>query len=242
MAFSRRSLALIGSIISILLAGLSMPVHAQDDDEATRIYELARDLHYEDVDSQGFTSWVNGNMGEDTSGAPTRLTAGKPMPDFKFKLYYKTGDLTRAGMKGPYMLNFWASWCPPCRDEFPRVADSIERGDLTIPIYFVNEFDKPADAQRFLWSISTTVTIVGDDTKFTFARKSGIKAIPQTILVDAQGNIQAIHTGDLSDLALQFFIEISKHPGVGAFDPTNPEVPPEDMPTGLNDVASTHSR
>jgi cytochrome c biogenesis protein CcmG, thiol:disulfide interchange protein DsbE len=242
MSFTRRSVALIASIISILLVGLSTPVRAQDDDQAMRIYELARDLHYENIDSQGFTSWVNGNMGEDTSGAPSKLVAGKPMPDFKFKLFYQTGDLTRAGMKGPYMLNFWASWCPPCRDEFPRVADSIERGELTIPIFFINEFDTSADAQHFLWSISTKVTIAADDAKFTFARKSGIKAIPQTILVDAQGNIQAIHTGDLSDLALQFFTEISKHPGVGAFDASNPEEPPADMPTGVNDVSTTHSR
>jgi thiol-disulfide isomerase/thioredoxin len=231
----RRSIAVIVGVVSILVSSLSITVRAQGDDLAMQIYELAREIHYQNSEMESFTSWVNGDMGTDRTAVPARLKTGQAMPDFKFKLFNRPGDATRKGMNGPYILNFWASWCPPCRDEFPMLADSIESGDLKMPVIFVNVFDRKVDAQRFLWSLSTPVTIAIDDVRSTFARKYGISSIPQTALIDAKGRIQAIHTGGMTELTLKFFQEIAKHPGIGAFDAENPEEPPENMQTSAGD-------
>jgi cytochrome c biogenesis protein CcmG, thiol:disulfide interchange protein DsbE len=232
---NRRLLALVVCIVLTILASRAVPIRAQGEDLAMRIYELARDLYYQNTELQSYTSWVNGDIGTDRTGVPSRLRTGQNVPDFKFKLFNRAGEVTRSGLKGPYLLNFWASWCPPCRDEFPLLADSIENGDLTMPVIFVDVFDKKVDAQRFLWTLSTPVTIASDDVRSTFARKYGITSIPQTMLVDAKGKIQAIHTGGMTDLTLAFFLEIAGNPGVGAFNADNPDEPPADMQTGISD-------
>ncbi len=236
-----RFIILMIGVVLVLSAGLLRPVHAQDDEDV-RIYVMARDLHYEDIKLQNFTSWVDGNMGNDSSGVPDKLQLGQPIPDFDFKLFNQDGEISKATLKGPYLLNFWASWCPPCREEFPRLVNSIDDGKLDVPVVFVNVFDKKADAQRFLQSIKTKVTIATDAAipNSSFAFKYGLKSIPQTILVDADGNIQAIHSGGMTDLAVQFMEEIAKNPGVGAFDASDPEQMPSDAPPASIDQVTTH--
>ncbi len=233
MILNRRSIIVIIWIVSLLVAGRSSPVRAQSDEEiAFHIYDLARALYYENADLDDFTSWVNGDIGKNHAGVPTRLKTGQPMPDFSFKVFNGQDTLTRASLKGPYILNFWASWCPPCRDEFPLIVKSIDDKDLTAPVIFVNTLDKKPDAQRFLQSFPTDLTIVTDDAKSTYTHKVGIDAIPQTVVVDSEGNVQAIHTGGMTDLTIAFLEAISQHPGLGGFDSNDPDQPPEDMPTG----------
>ncbi len=220
-------LVVIGIVVG--LAGLAAPAQAQDDAVA-RINTLARKLHQDNIGRENFTEWVGGNLGTSSEGVPEGLTVGKAMPDFTFSLFSAKGEVKRADMQGSYILNFWASWCPPCQDEFPLMIKGIEQGTLKMPVYFVNVFDKRADAERYLKDFSTAITIVTDDAQSTFAKTYGINAIPQTILVDAKGNIQAIHSGDMTDLSIEFFAEIAAHPGVGTFDAANPNQKPGRTP------------
>jgi thiol-disulfide isomerase/thioredoxin len=232
-----RSVAIALGIVTILLASVQIPVRAETNEEvAFHIYDLARALYDENTGVESFTGWVNGDIGASHTGVPTKLKPGQPMPDFSFKVFRGQGEVTRKQLEGPYILNFWASWCPPCRDEFPLIIESIDNGDLTVPVIFVDVFDNKADAQRFLKPFPADLTIVTDDTKSTHAKKFGMNAIPQTVLVDADGNIQAIHTGGLTDLTIAFFKAISEHPGLGGFNSDDPDQPPEDMPTGTSDT------
>jgi len=218
-------------VIVMGLAGLAAPVQVQAQDDAARINALALKLHQEDIERENFTEWVGGNLGTSSEGVPEGLTIGKAMPDFTFSLFATQGAIKRADMKGPYILNFWASWCPPCQDEFPLMIKGIEQRTLNMPVYFVNVFDRRTDAERYLKDFSSnTITIVTDDAQSTFAKTYGINAIPQTILVDAKGNIQAIHSGDMTDLSIQFFAEIAAHPGVGSFDAANTNQAPGQAP------------
>src|SRR5215813_11220903 len=145
---SPRKRILIVLLIGLLaLSGLLIPpvrVHA-DDDEATKIYELARSLHYENSDRGGFTVWVNGDIGQDTKLRITSIKGGDPLPDYKFTSFNGKSTILPKDMKGPYILNFWASWCPPCRAEFPLFAQKIKDKSLTIPVIFVNTQDMRAD-------------------------------------------------------------------------------------------------
>lgn len=226
---------LIGVILVTTLLALAgqwtaTPARA-DEEKALHIYDLARQLHSEDIDNGNYTAWVNGNMGHDETGRPGKLDVGQAMPDFQFKYFDRDGQITRKALKGPYILNFWASWCPPCRDEFPLLVENIENDGLTVPVYFVNVYDRKADAQRFLANMQLKATILVDEPKTSFAEKYGLHAIPQTILVDAEGNVQAIHSGGMTDYSIEFFNEIANNPGISAFDASDPDQPPENMVT-----------
>ena len=225
--FFKQRLAIVLALLAVLLLGRALPVNAQDDDY-TRIYKLARELHTQNLKVRNYTSWVNGNIGIDVGAAPTRLRVGQVMPRFRFNKPGNVGTLTNTDLKAPYMINMWASWCPPCRDEFPMLADGIDSGNVNIPVLFVDMSDKRPDASIFLLSISSDVNVAYDDRTPLFATRAGIESIPQTILVGTGDRIQAIHSGAMSELSLRFFMEIAAHPGVGAFDSDRPDrMPPK---------------
>jgi len=231
--FSKRRLFLLLALVLVLPGTFSrvVPANAQDDDHA-RIYKLALQLHQENVKIRNYTSWVNGNIGVDVAAAPGKIRAGQNMPKFKFNKPGNKGTLENQDLKPPYMLNMWASWCPPCRDEFPMLADGIDSGEINIPVVFVDMSDKRPDASIFLLSIASDVNVAYDDRRPFFAQRYGIDNIPQTILVGADGKVQAIQSGAMTPLSLKFFMEIVAHPGLGAFDADHPDkMPARPKPT-----------
>ncbi len=214
-------------LIGIAVVWLAHPaiIRAQQEPLALQIYRLARALHYDDIAQQNFTFWVYGNMGKDGSAGPQNLEVGEIMPDFSFPMFTGTGQISRADLKPPYLLNFWASWCPPCRDEFPLLAKHLQDGTLKQPLVFIDVFDAQSDAETFLKTMPGGLTITVD-TQSNVASRFGLQGIPVTILVDASGKIQAMHLGNMTEASIAFFSLIAAHPGVGAFESAHPDQPP----------------
>lgn len=229
MSAKHNRMLLLLVILSVVLLG-SASLSRADDDEATRIYKLARALHDEDTQNGSYTAWVNGDLGRDPSAKPEGLKIGAKMPDFKFSVFGKKAKITSADLKPPYLMNFWASWCPACRAEFPLLTKTVADGKLTVPVVLVNVNDTKADAELFLLTYPTDLPILVDD-RNAFSDAVQIAAIPQTILVDATGKLQAIQSGEMTETAMKFFIEIAVHPGVGGFDRDHPELVPTPIAT-----------
>jgi cytochrome c biogenesis protein CcmG/thiol:disulfide interchange protein DsbE len=224
------------ALIVTALVGMRSPARA--DDEATRIYKLARALHDENIQISSYTSWVNGDIGRDPSTKPDGLNVGQDMPDFKFSDFeQRSTKFTPASVKPPYLMNFWASWCAPCRAEFPLITKNSVEGKLTIPVYFVNISDTKADAELFLLTYPTTLQILVDE-RNAFPNSTKMAAIPQTVLIDANGKVQAIQSGGMTETALAFFVEIAANPGVGAFDRQNPDQLPSAVPPRVVQTAA----
>jgi len=113
-----------------------------------------------------------------------------------------------AALKGrPVIVNFWASWCVPCREEFPLFAEKLAelgpRDDLAIVgVLYKNE---PADAQRFLDDFGAGWTSV-PDADGSIAAAYGVVAPPQTYFIDRDGVVRGLQIGEVreSDFDTQY--------------------------------------
>lgn len=107
-------------------------------------------------------------------------------------------DLTADGMK---LVNFWASWCAPCRVEHPNLeALSEESG---IPIYGVNYKDDPTKALAFLNELGDPYAAVSADAEGRTARDWGVYGVPETFVVDGEGRVVARVAGPVTERTLE---------------------------------------
>ena len=100
------------------------------------------------------------------------------------------------------MLNFWASWCEPCRRELPAIA--IVADDLGDRVAFlgVNHLDDRADALDFLERVDVELP-TGYDPEGRVAPLYGVRGMPTTIFIDSSGAIVARHTGEITERQLR---------------------------------------
>jgi cytochrome c biogenesis protein CcmG, thiol:disulfide interchange protein DsbE len=92
-------------------------------------------------------------------------------------------------------LDFWASWCGPCRQSFPFMQRMQQRfGDKGLIVVAVNLDHQRKDADRFLAGFSHDFAI-RYDAAGTLPTSMNVKAMPTSILLDAAGNIVATHSG-----------------------------------------------
>lgn len=100
------------------------------------------------------------------------------------------------GIEGPYLLNVWASWCPPCRVEHPFLMELSEDAK---PIYGVVYKDDPGDAIGFLNELGNPFTALMADPDGRAGLELGITGAPETFLVDEAGIVRARWRGALSE-------------------------------------------
>lgn len=86
---------------------------------------------------------------------------------------------------GAKVLNFWASWCAPCRVEHPYIMELSE----TVPVYGVNRDNTPAQAKRFLDELGDPYTAVIADPRNRQSIEWGVYALPETFVIDGNGNV-----------------------------------------------------
>ncbi len=95
-------------------------------------------------------------------------------------------DATALRTGKPTLVNFWASWCGPCRVEHPNLMELQSEG---LTILGVNYKDSPANALSFLSELGDPYTAGGADTTGRMALNWGVYGVPETYLVDGEGNI-----------------------------------------------------
>ncbi|MFH1369654.1 MAG: TlpA disulfide reductase family protein [Elusimicrobiota bacterium] len=103
--------------------------------------------------------------------------------------------VTLNSLKGNVVfLDFWASWCPPCRNSIPAVESLYqELKDEKVVFIGINIENKPALARNFAINNGINYTILMGDQKTT--RAYGVRGIPAFFLIDHQGNVVKTYVG-----------------------------------------------
>ncbi|MBT4567668.1 MAG: DsbE family thiol:disulfide interchange protein [Marinovum sp.] len=92
------------------------------------------------------------------------------------------------------LVNFWASWCPPCRAEHPKLMELAGSG---LPIIGVNLKDDPDDAAAYLRSSENPFISIAFDPKGRTAIDWGVTAPPETFIIDRTGKVVFRFAGPL---------------------------------------------
>ncbi|MGI9111278.1 MAG: TlpA family protein disulfide reductase [Gaiellaceae bacterium] len=128
----------------------------------------------------------------DDNSVTSSLAEGKmaAAPDFTLAKLDGDGELALESLRGKaVVLNFWASWCGPCKDETPLLQRSWERWqDKGVVFVGVDVKDFRGDARSFLRRFGVTYPNVYDGKGSTVGRY-GVTGFPETYFIDARGRV-----------------------------------------------------
>lgn len=100
----------------------------------------------------------------------------------------------------PYIVNLWATWCPPCRRELPMLADAASNSD--VPILLVNQGEEGATVKDYLRQTGVASDAVLIDASSSLSRSLENGGLPVTLFIDEAGNVIETHLGEISRAAL----------------------------------------
>lgn len=124
----------------------------------------------------GFADWKEGDTVPDLSG----FELSGEIPALKGKVTY---------------IDFWASWCPPCKAAFPAIEELYQDlKDENFQVIAVSLDSSKASMERFLARANPSFVVSHDVTQ-KLAQDTGLEVMPTSYLVDGDGKIRSVHTG-----------------------------------------------
>jgi thiol-disulfide isomerase/thioredoxin len=121
------------------------------------------------------------------------MKSGDVFPDLtKFKL---EGNLPASLKDKIVLVDFWASWCVPCKDSFPCMNELHKKyADRGLVIIAINVDEKRTDMDVFLKTHPASFTVVRDASE-KLVDLTGIGTMPSSFLIDRAGKVRYLHTG-----------------------------------------------
>jgi cytochrome c biogenesis protein CcmG, thiol:disulfide interchange protein DsbE len=134
--------------------------------------------------------------GYDPSLLPSALL-DKPAPAFALAGLDGAPGLDRTALQGQVTLvNFFASWCAPCRIEQPLLLRLAR--DKSVRLYGIAYKDKPEDTEQYLKELGDPYARIGVDESGRVGINFGVYGVPETYVIDKEGRIRLRHVGPLS--------------------------------------------
>lgn len=143
------------------------------------------------------------NMDRDPSLVRSVLI-NKPAPTFALAAVSGTGTegFDTASLKGEVtVVNVFASWCIPCREEHPMLERL--KAETGVRIFGINQRDAPENATAFLTELGNPYDRIGGDTDNRVSIDWGVYGVPETFVVNAQGVITFKHVGPITPESLE---------------------------------------
>lgn len=154
-----------------------------------------------------FLLWGGLAGNEPPTGSSGAARVNRPAGDFTLPLF-SGGSITLSDLRGkPVVINFWASWCPPCREEAPVLEEVWRRyQDRGVTFIGVDIQDTEADARAYIREFGITYPN-GPDTGGRITIDYGVGGIPVTFFVNREGLIVSRWVGAISEAVLVNRIE-----------------------------------
>lgn len=136
----------------------------------------------------------------------TGLNVGDQAPDFV--LLQADGETTRlSDLRGqPVVMNFWASWCVPCREEMPEIIRAYQaHQDESLAVLGINAQESAEQAKGFVDELQIPFPVVLD-TRGEVMQLYQVRGLPTTWFIDREGRIVARHAGLLTQSLLEKYL------------------------------------
>lgn len=163
------------------------------------------------------------------SGSPL---AGLPAPPLALTALDGQGFELAQSLGETVVLNFFATWCGPCRAEMPDLDRFAAAGTARgIRVIAVNVGEPRADVERFVREMGLTMRVLLDEDS-SRASDYGVEAFPTTVLIDPQGVVRAVHVGMIEDFEAWYREAADQMSNVGGATPEDPGSFPEPSSSG----------
>lgn len=204
-------------ILVLLAGGAPRPAAAQGSQPQQDIESLALAVHVQNWRTHSYTYWIGGNLGDPANQLQVVPPLGEVFDDWTLDELNGDPAASAPDRARPVLLNFWASWCPPCRLEFPHLVDvALAPQDHAFDVLFANTSDYPGDSLAFLSMQPGEIHTVLDTDDRLWMRLNG-QSLPTSYLLDADGTLLAAHVGMMTPTVVAFFDGVAANPGVGTF-------------------------
>jgi len=130
-----------------------------------------------------------------SGGTEQVATAGSQAPDFQL-LNLDGQPVSLSNLRGkPVLVNFWATWCPPCRAEMPFIQEIFrEWSDAGLVILAIDIGENPSTVKGFMESYGFSFPVLLDTSR-DVALKYNVRGIPTTFFIDKNGIIKVVKVG-----------------------------------------------
>lgn len=142
-------------------------------------------------------------LGTSADNADVVLPIGKNVPDFELADVLAEVEINRrllADTKTVKIINFWASWCEPCVEEFSSFARLVKDYEGEISFYGVGQDDSREESKTFIKAFNSEFKDISNiyflfDVNKKTAKTYGVLALPETFIIDANGKLLKRITG-----------------------------------------------
>jgi cytochrome c biogenesis protein CcmG, thiol:disulfide interchange protein DsbE len=183
---------------------------------------------------------------DESSSKGDQAEVGKPAPDLSIQTLNGKGKISLESVQGKLLvIDFWATWCGPCKQSFPKLEELSKKVGEKVAIVGISVDDEQKGVLEFAKENGATFAI-GWDEGHAIATRWNVKNMPTTYIVDGSGKVRYIHAGyheGETDTMAKELQTLSEEPPSATAVAKNDESKKDDKGAGdKKDVAATDKK